>query len=75
MKYRPEIDGLRAVAIIPLVLFHAGIAGFSGGLFLLRGVFVIHGRLTLPARGVVPDPVQELGTGEYLTRVAHKEGQ
>lgn len=24
MKYRPEIDGLRALAVIPVVLFHSG---------------------------------------------------
>ena len=27
--YRPEIDGLRAVAVVPVVLFHAGVPGFS----------------------------------------------
>ena len=28
-EYRPEIDGLRAIAIVPVVLFHTGLAGFS----------------------------------------------
>ena len=31
MKYRPEIDGLRAIAVIPVILFHAGFGLFSGG--------------------------------------------
>lgn len=31
MYYRPEIDGLRSFAIIPVVLFHAGFSLFSGG--------------------------------------------
>lgn len=31
MKYRPEIDGLRAIAVLPVVLFHAGFELFSGG--------------------------------------------
>lgn len=31
MKYRPEIEGLRAVAVIPVILFHAGFEMFRGG--------------------------------------------
>ena len=31
MKYRPEVDGLRAVAVISVLLFQAGFAVFSGG--------------------------------------------
>jgi len=31
MKYRPEIDGLRALAVIPVILFHAGFKLFSAG--------------------------------------------
>lgn len=45
LKYRPEIDGLRALAVIPVVFFHAGISGFSGGIVGVDVFFVISGYL------------------------------
>jgi len=45
MKYRPEIDGLRALAVIPVVLFHAGLELFSGGFVGVDIFFVISGFL------------------------------
>ncbi|WP_371347950.1 acyltransferase family protein [Ancylobacter sp. IITR112] len=45
MKYRSEIDGLRAVAVVPVILFHAGFAAFSGGYVGVDVFFVISGYL------------------------------
>ncbi len=45
MYYRPEIDGLRSFAIIPVVLFHAGFSLFSGGYLGVDVFFVISGYL------------------------------
>ncbi len=45
MKYRPEIDGLRALAVIPVVLFHAGCKPFQGGFIGVDIFFVISGYL------------------------------
>jgi len=45
IHYREEIDGLRAVAIIPVVLFHAGFEWFSGGFIGVDVFFVISGYL------------------------------
>lgn len=43
--YRPEIDGLRAVAVLPVILFHAGFSLFSGGYVGVDVFFVISGYL------------------------------
>lgn len=45
MKYRPEIDGLRALAVVPVILFHAGLDSFGGGFVGVDIFFVISGYL------------------------------
>jgi peptidoglycan/LPS O-acetylase OafA/YrhL len=44
-RYRPEIDGLRALAILPVVLFHYRVPGFRGGFVGVDVFFVISGYL------------------------------
>ncbi len=45
MKYRSEIDGLRGISIIPVILYHAGFKTFSGGYIGVDIFFVISGYL------------------------------
>ena len=45
MQYRAEIDGLRAVAVIPVILFHAELDLFEGGFVGVDIFFVISGFL------------------------------
>lgn len=45
MQYRREIDGLRALAVIPVILFHTGWHQFSGGFVGVDVFFIISGFL------------------------------
>ena len=45
MKYRAEIDGLRALAVLPVIFFHAGFEPFNGGFVGVDVFFVISGYL------------------------------
>src|SRR5690349_19963257 len=45
-RFRPDIEGLRAVAVVLVVLFHAGVPVTTGGCVGVVVFFVISGYLT-----------------------------
>ena len=47
ISYRPEIDGLRAIAVIAVILFHSDISYVSGGYVGVDIFFVISGYLII----------------------------
>ena len=65
---RGDVDGLRAVAIVLVVLFHAGVPGFAAGYIGVDVFFVISGYLI--TRNLVRDTVatQRLGLIGFWAR-------
>ncbi|MEE4350576.1 MAG: acyltransferase [Pacificimonas sp.] len=59
MQYRADVDGLRAIAVVPVMLFHAGIYPFSGGYVGVDVFFVISGFLIT---GILVD---EMNAGSF----------
>jgi peptidoglycan/LPS O-acetylase OafA/YrhL len=69
LHYRPEIDGLRAVAIVPVLLFHAFPALLPGGFVGVDIFFVISGFLI---SGVILEDLQQSSfsfAGFYARRI------
>jgi len=44
-KYRPDVDGLRAIAVLGVLFFHSGFAAFQGGFVGVDIFYVISGYL------------------------------
>jgi peptidoglycan/LPS O-acetylase OafA/YrhL len=70
--YRSDIDGLRAIAVAAVILFHAEIPGFSGGFVGVDVFFVISGYLiTQLLIGSAEKPLR-LGLPEFYARRARR---
>ncbi len=65
--YRPDIDGLRAIAVVAVVLFHAHIQPFTGGFVGVDVFFVISGYLIV---GMIVDDIdaQRLSIAAFYER-------
>lgn len=60
--YLPHVDGLRAVAVLSVLLYHYQIAGFSGGYVGVDIFFVISGYLITK---IIESEIRDTGTFRY----------
>lgn len=71
-KFRPDIEGLRAVAIIGVILFHAGVRWLPGGFLGVDVFFVLSGFLIT---GILIAEAEKTGTislGDFWARRARR---
>src|SRR3954467_8990993 len=69
LAYRPEIDGMRAIAVLGVLLFHAGVPGFSGGYAGVDVFFVISGYLITRIIVTAIDAGEFSFVGFFINRV------
>jgi peptidoglycan/LPS O-acetylase OafA/YrhL len=69
MRYRSDIDGLRAIAVLAVVLFHARVPYFSGGFVGVDVFFVISGFLIT---GIIASEGERFSLTRFYVRRARR---
>ena len=72
MNYQKEIDGLRAIAVISIILFHLDVRGFSGGFVGVDVFFVISGYLITRLIKVEVSETQGFSYSRFYVRRARR---
>ena len=68
-RYRPDIDGLRAIAVAAVVAYHAGIPGVTGGYVGVDIFFVISGFLIT---ALLVDEIADVGRVNFVAFYARR---
>ena len=67
--FRPDIEGLRAIAVLLVVLYHGGLPGLSGGFVGVDVFFVLSGYLIT---GLLVREIESSGGVSFLTFYARR---
>lgn len=68
MRYSPALDGLRAVAVLLVLAFHAKVAGFGGGFLGVDVFFVLSGYLITRILAEQQDATGSIRVGDFYAR-------
>ncbi|HVL54299.1 MAG TPA: acyltransferase, partial [Vitreimonas sp.] len=68
-RFRPDLEGLRAVAVLLVLLFHAAVPGFAGGFVGVDVFFVLSGFLIT---GLIVRELSDTGTLSLTTFYARR---
>jgi peptidoglycan/LPS O-acetylase OafA/YrhL len=71
-QYRPALDGVRALAVAAVVLFHAGVPGISGGFLGVDAFFVLSGFLITSLLLAERDKRGRIGLAAFWGRRARR---
>jgi peptidoglycan/LPS O-acetylase OafA/YrhL len=69
LHFRPDLEGLRAVAVVLVLLYHAGVPGFGGGYVGVDVFFVLSGFLIT---GLIDRELEATGTFSFATFYARR---
>src|SRR5215468_10232026 len=70
--YRPALDGVRALAVAAVVLFHAGVPGLTGGFLGVDAFFVLSGFLITSLLLAEHDKRGRIGLAAFWGRRARR---
>ena len=68
-RFRPDLEGLRAVAVVLVLLYHAGVPGFGGGYIGVDVFFVLSGFLIT---GLIHRELSSTGTFSLMNFYARR---
>lgn len=68
VKFRPDIEGLRALAVLLVLLYHADVPGFSGGYVGVDVFFVVSGFLITGLLMAEADRTATVNLGRFYAR-------
>jgi len=68
MGYQPSLDGVRAMSVIAVILYHAGFHWMSGGFFGVEVFFVVSGFLITSLLIEERDRVHRVDLGQFWLR-------